>query len=130
MIMDSAVNKAEIEVPSKKKENMDTQPNDPIKEKIYWIQMGITLFFGITSYYLLVIGWPFIEISLPLITLFGDIVVVFSLYFIIILVVPSIILLVKFRQTVKDSIKGSLKTLATPLLLYFFLLGFILYLTI
>ena len=104
--------------------NKNTQPIEPIVEKLYWVQIAITIIMGISAYYLFEAGL----IS----RVFGNdpiqqwntrVFIVLLAQLIITVAVSTITLKIKTEKTVFECIKVPIKNLGTNLILIFLVFG-------
>jgi len=109
------------------------KPEDQIpkfKELIYWIQIIISVIFGISTYYLVEIGWPSWAPVIPFMRIAGNFVVILGLYLISFLVIPFLIMFIGCRENLKESLIGPLRNIGTNFLLYLLLCGIVFMLNI
>ena len=99
--------------------------NNLMNDKIFWLQIGITIFFGIATYYLVMASWPYFELPFPAIASLGDLVPIVGLYLILLLVVPFLLYYFLYRQSLWKSFISPLKNLFLSLLIYGFLAGLV-----
>jgi hypothetical protein len=113
---------------------MDSKKDKPrrLDSYLYWIKIFISIFFGIISYYLLefiFLNWDYI-LDLPFLNSFRNLALVFSLYLIILLAVPFIILIIIKEKSLWGCFKKSFKSFGTQFLIYITLSSMIYFINI
>ena len=92
-------------------------------EKLYWIQIVITVILGISTVFLMQVWWVIALFRTPLFVAIAPLrfIVVFLIYLIILLLTPVPILLIKSNDSLKECFRRPLNGIGTQILLYIFL---------
>ncbi len=91
-------------------------------EKIYWIQIFITVSFGIIAYYILEAIFPYGVPDIELMHV-ASLWIVSAIYFLLLLGIPLALMILKYKEELRTSIKRSLKSFGTQLCLFILILG-------
>ncbi len=105
----------ELEQPRKE---INRQSIDPIEEKLYWLQIGITVIIGIAAFYIFDAGlFNVILGSDPAHPWSLRVLVIIILQIVLIVAIPFIILYIKTQKSVSGCVKTSFRNIGTNLVL-------------
>ena len=106
--------------------NLDigTKSIEPLVEKLYWVQIAITVVIGISAFYLFEAGLiSNVFLSDPIRELNARVFTVLGVHLIIIVAVSAITLRIKTERSIFECIKVPLKNLGTNVIILFLVFG-------
>ncbi len=101
---------------------MESKGTSLSEERLYWLQIVITVIFGIMAYYILESIFPY-GIPDTVFLHIASLWIVSAIYFLLLVGIPLSILMLKYGEKLGQGVKKSLKSFGTQLSLFVLVAG-------